>query len=134
MVEIPLAELRFHFVRSSGPGGQHVNKTATQVELTFDVLASPSLNDEQKARVLRRLASYIDKEGVLHLTSQATRSQLRNRQEVTARFRRLMADALRPPKKRRPTRPTAAARERRLKSKRERSEIKRGRGRVEIEQ
>ncbi len=124
MPKIPLEELVFHFVRSSGPGGQHVNKASTQVELSFDVVNSPSLSDEQKARVLEKLASHIDKEGVLHLASQATRSQLQNRQDVVARFQRLIEAALRVPKKRRPSRPSAAVRERRLKSKRERSQIK----------
>ena len=81
-VAIPPAELHFQFSRSSGPGGQHVNRTASQVELTFDVLGSPSLNEAQRTRVLSKLKSYIDTRGVLHLTSQTTRSQHRNRAEV----------------------------------------------------
>jgi ribosome-associated protein len=133
MPEIPLDELRFHFVRSSGPGGQHVNKASTQVELSFDVVNSPSLSDEQKARVLEKLASYIDKEGVLHLASQATRSQLQNRLDVIARFQGLIEAALRVPKKRRPTRPSAAARERRLRSKRERGQVKQSRRKIDGE-
>ena len=126
-VSIPISELRFRFARSSGPGGQHVNRSATQVELLFDVAGSPSLDEVQRRRVLTNLKSRIDKEGVLHLVSQETRSQLRNREEVVERFRELMRDALHVPKKRRPTRPTRAARKRRLEEKRRRSEAKRRR-------
>ena len=126
-VSIPMSELHFRFARSSGPGGQHVNRSATQVELLFDVANSPSLNETQRRRVLRKLKSRIDKEGVLHLVSQETRSQLRNREEVVERFQELMRDALRVPKRRLPTRPTRAARERRLATKRRRGETKRGR-------
>jgi len=126
-VSIPMSELQFRFARSSGPGGQHVNRSATQVELLFDVANSPSLNETQRQRVIRRLRSRIDKEGILHLVSQETRSQLRNREEVVERFQVLMREALRVPRRRLPTRPTRAARERRLEEKRRRSEIKRGR-------
>ena len=126
-VRIPLAELRDQFVRSSGPGGQHVNRSATQVELTFDLVNSPSLSDEQKARARLALKSYVDKDSILHLASQTFRSQLQNREEVTARFVELMRRALVVPKKRRPTRPTAGSKERRLESKRRRSSVKRER-------
>jgi len=126
-VSIPMSELRFRFARSSGPGGQHVNRSATQVELLFDVANSPSLNETQRQRVLRKLRSRIDKEGTLHLVSQETRSQLRNREEVVDRFQVLVREALHVPKRRRPTRPTRAARERRLEEKRRRSEAKRER-------
>jgi ribosome-associated protein len=127
---IPLSELRFRFARSSGPGGQHVNRSATRVELSFDVASSPSLTEAQRERVLKALAPYIDSEGVLHLVSQTFRSQLRNREEVVERFRTLMHKAMRVPKRRRPTRPSRAVQERRLASKRRRSEIKRQRGPV----
>jgi ribosome-associated protein len=126
-VSIPTSELHFRFARSSGPGGQHVNRSATQVELLFDVAHSPSLSEAQRQRVLNRLRSRIDQEGILHLVSQETRSQLRNREEVVERFQMLMREALRVPKRRLPTRPTQASRERRLKEKRRRSEIKRDR-------
>ena len=126
-VKIPLAELRYQFVRSSGPGGQHVNRSATQVELTFDLANSPSLSGEQKERARLALKSYVDKDGILHLASQTFRSQLQNREDVTARFVELMRRALRIPKKRRPTRPTAGSKERRLESKRRRSSVKRER-------
>ena len=117
-VTIPMAELQFHFSRSGGPGGQHVNRTATQVELTFDVQRSASLDVSQRARILNKLKSAIDSRGILHLTCQATRSQSRNRAEVVERFQRLLRQALHVPKPRRPTRPGRAAAERRLQAKR----------------
>jgi ribosome-associated protein len=130
---IPLSELRFRFARSSGPGGQHVNRSATRVELLFDVAGSRSLTEAQRERTLKALTSYIDSDGVLHLVSQTFRSQLRNREEVVERFQTLMRKAMRVPKRRRPTRPSRAAKERRLASKRRRSEIKRQRGPVRTE-
>ncbi len=129
-VSIPLPELGFRFSRSSGPGGQHVQKSSTRVELLFDVANSPSLSDAQRSRVLKRLAGYIDTTGVLHLTSQSERSQLRNREAVISRFRSMMREALKRRKRRRPTRPTAQSRERRLRKKKERSQTKKGRGKV----
>jgi len=126
-VEIPLAELVFRFTRSSGPGGQHVNKAATQVELSFDVAGSPSLSEEQKRRIASRLGGYVSKEGVLRLACQSTRSQAQNRREAVERFAELLRAALHVPKKRRPTRPSRASVERRLAAKRRRSELKRRR-------
>lgn len=126
-VSVPLDELRFAFTRSSGPGGQHVNKTATQVELTFDVAHSPSLSEAQRQRVLAALRSQINREGVLRITCQSTRSQHRNRQEAVERFRELLRRALHVPKARRPTRPTRASVERRLAEKKERSRRKKER-------
>jgi ribosome-associated protein len=129
-LSIPLSELQFRFSRSSGPGGQHVQKSATRVELFFDVAGSPSLTDDERARILKRLSGYIDLAGVLHLFAQSERSQLRNRQEVTQRFQDLLRSALKRRKRRKPTRPTAGAVERRLRKKRKRSEIKRSRSPV----
>ncbi len=128
-LEIPLAELHFQFSRSGGPGGQHVNRSATQVELTFDVLDSPSLTAAQRARILSELKSYIDSRGTLHLSSQTTRSQHRNRAEVTERFQRLLQRALHIPKRRVPTRPPPQVKEQRLSEKRRKSIIKEGRAR-----
>jgi len=128
-VVIPLTELHFQFSRSGGPGGQHVNRTASQVELTFDVRNSPSLDEAQRARLLSKLKSYIDTRGVLHLTSQTTRSQHRNRAEVVERFALLLQRALRVPKRRIPTRPSAAAEARRLAEKQRTSVIKQQRRR-----
>src|SRR5215813_7981192 len=129
-VAIPPAELHFQFSRSSGPGGQHVNRTASQVELTFDVLGSPSLNEAQRTRVLSKLKSYIDTRGILHLTSQTTRSQHRNRAEVVERFALLLQRALYVPKRRIPTKPSAAAGERRLADKQRTSVVKHQRRRL----
>lgn len=129
-VSIPLSELSFRFSRSSGPGGQHANRRETRAELIFDIKRSAVLNEEQRQRALRALGPYVDQNGVMHLVSQSTRSQLRNRREVVERFRSAMREALRPPKKRYPTRPTRAAREKRLEEKHRRSEIKKRRGPV----
>ncbi|MBI5879279.1 MAG: aminoacyl-tRNA hydrolase [Chloroflexi bacterium] len=123
-LSLPATELRFRFARSGGPGGQNVNKTATQVELLFDVAHSPSLSDTQRDLLLRKLANRIDGDGVLHLVSHATRSQLENRADATARFVALVAAALKPARKRRPTAPTGASRERRIQAKKERGQIK----------
>lgn len=127
---IPLAEFDFRFSRSSGPGGQHVQRSDTRVELLFDVANSPSLTDEQRARILARLAGYIDNDGVLHLFSSATRSQLENREDVVARLRALLAAALRVPRRRIATRPSKAAKRARLEDKRARSGVKQTRRRV----
>jgi ribosome-associated protein len=124
-LDIPLAELHFRFSRSSGPGGQHVNKSATRVELLFDIARSPSLSEEQRARLMLKLAHHLDSEGVLHLVSQSSRSQLRNREELLGRLQALIASALVVPRVRHPTRPTFGSREKRLTAKRQRSEIKR---------
>lgn len=129
-IAIPLGELSFRYARSSGPGGQHVQRTETKVELLFDLAGSPSLSEGQRRLAMSRLGSRLDQEGVLHLTSQAGRSQLENRADVLERFQRLLAAALRPPKPRRATRPTAAARQQRLEGKRRRGQAKRMRGRV----
>ena len=129
---IPDSELEFRTSRSSGPGGQHVNKTDSRVELLFDVLASPSLSESQKARIQKGLRNRIDSDGVLHIFVQEHRSQSRNRDEAVERFQELLANALKPRKKRRPTRPTKASKERRLQQKRQQSEKKKRRGKVEF--
>ncbi len=124
-VTIPLSEIRFRASRASGPGGQKVNRTASRVELYFDVANSPSLNQAQRRLLRGRLGKTLDSRGVLHLTCQETPSQWRNRQLLLARFRKLLDEALRPLPKRIPTRPPRSAREARLRAKRRRSEIKR---------
>ncbi len=128
-VVLPLSELHFQFSRSSGPGGQHVNRTASQVELLFDVGNSPSLSEMQRSRVLRQLRSYIDTHGILHLTSQTTRSQHRNRAEVVERFILFLQRALHVPKRRIPTRPSLGVAVRRLESKQRTSTVKQTRRR-----
>ncbi|MCX7671872.1 MAG: alternative ribosome rescue aminoacyl-tRNA hydrolase ArfB [Anaerolineae bacterium] len=131
---IPAEELHYRFSRSSGPGGQHVNRSETRVELLFDVAHSPSLTEEQRTRILARLSGYIDGDGVLHLVSSATRSQLENRQDVIERLRGLLAAALQQHRRRIPTRPGRAARQARLDAKRARSQIKQMRRRVSHEE
>jgi ribosome-associated protein len=121
---IPLSEVRYRFSRSSGPGGQHVQKSATRVELLFDVANSPSLTDVQRAKILDRLKGYVDTSGLLHLAAQSERSQLRNREEVTARFQSLVRQALKKRKPRKATQPTKASKERRIRKKRHRGQIK----------
>ena len=127
-VQIPLAELSFRFSTSSGPGGQHVNKNATKATLLFDVAHSPSLSEAVRERLLKKLANRIDKEGVLQLQVQSSRSQHRNRDTAVSLFQQLLAEALKKQKKRRHTKPSAAAKEKRLSEKKLRSERKRERG------
>ena len=117
-VIIPLSELRFSFDRSSGPGGQHVNKVNTRVELRFDLAASRTLGDEQRRRLRANLRSRVNAEGQLVVRSSRYRSQSRNRRDCVDKFARLVADGLRPPPPpRRRTRPGRAAVARRLQSK-----------------
>lgn len=129
-LSIPRAELSYRATRAGGPGGQHVNTSSTRVELTWSVRDSAALTDAQRERLTMKLARRIDKDGVLHLSSRASRSQHQNREDVTARFQRLIAAALREPKPRRRTKPRRAAKEARLREKKKRSEIKHRRGPV----
>lgn len=126
-VTIPRAELSWRFSRSSGPGGQSVNTADSRVELSFDLAATTALPEHLKARALARLASRLVG-GVLTVTASEHRSQLQNRRAAAVRLARLLADAIAPPARpRRPTRPSRGAVERRLASKRRRSETKRDR-------
>jgi ribosome-associated protein len=129
-LSIPEDELRFRFSRSSGPGGQHVNRSETRVELLFDLAGSPSLTEAQRMTLQRRLGRQIDAEGTLRVVSSSTRSQLENRADAVARFQALLAGALVQRKRRVATRPSAAARARRLDQKRARGSTKAGRARV----
>jgi ribosome-associated protein len=130
---IPRAELEYRASRSGGPGGQHVNTSSTRIELWWDVAGSPSLDEAQRERLLVKLATRLDGAGRLRLVSGGSRSQLQNRDEVTERFRALVAQALRVPKPRKRTKPTRASKERRLQAKRRRGDVKRNRGRIEPE-
>ncbi|HEX6367371.1 MAG TPA: alternative ribosome rescue aminoacyl-tRNA hydrolase ArfB [Longimicrobium sp.] len=127
---IPRAELTYRATRSGGPGGQHVNTSSSRVELAWDVGASPSLTDEQRARIQDKLANRINSEGVLLMSSSEQRSQHQNRESVTARFAELVAQALIIPKKRIKTRPSRASKEARLDEKKKRSEVKKMRGSI----
>lgn len=131
-VVIDERELVFAFARSGGPGGQHVNTSSTKVELRFDVAGSPSLTPEQRDRLRERLATRLSADGVLVLTASEHRSQTRNRAAVTARLRRMLAEALAPPPPpRRPTRPSRAAVRRRAEANRRRGETKALRRRID---
>src|SRR4051794_28790235 len=122
-VAIPLSEVELRVSRSSGPGGQHANVTASRVEAVFDVGASGSLTDDQKARIAARCGPRVT------AVAQDTRSQARNRDLALERLRARLASALAPVRKRRPTAPPRASRRRRLDQKRRRGEIKRARRR-----
>lgn len=123
-VRIPERELTYATSRSSGPGGQNVNKLETRVTLRFDVEATDSLDAEQKARVREELATRINKEGVLRVTAQRERSQVANRKLATERFAELLAVALTPEEERKPTKIPRSSRRRRIRRKKRRSEIK----------
>jgi ribosome-associated protein len=128
-LRVPLAELEYQASRSGGPGGQHVNTSSTRVELWWDVAGSPALTDEQRRHLLTRLANRLDGAGRLRLVSSGSRSQIRNREDVTERLRQIVAAALVVPKPRKRTKPSRAAKAARLESKRRQSARKRERRR-----
>jgi ribosome-associated protein len=121
--DIPLEEIELRASRSSGPGGQHANVTASRIEAVFDVRASGSLTDEQKRRIMSRCGPRVT------AVAQDARGQARNRELALERLRERLAGALHVPRSRRPTKPTKAARERRLESKRRQSDRKAARRR-----
>jgi ribosome-associated protein len=118
-------ELRLDFIRSSGPGGQNVNKVATAVQLRFDVFTSPSLPEDVRRRLVRIAGKKVSKEGVLLIDARRFRTQERNRQDAVDRLIQWVRRAAEKPKKRIKTKPTLSSRERRLEGKRQRSETKR---------
>lgn len=126
-VVVPSTELNFRFATSSGPGGQHANRSATRAVLLFDVAQSPSLTDEVRERLLAKLATRLDKEGVLQISVQESRSQMQNRELAIERFRELLAKALQKPKKRHKTKPSKAAQETRLAEKKKHGKRKQDR-------
>jgi ribosome-associated protein len=130
-VRVPRAELTYRATRSGGPGGQHVNTSSTRVELAWDVGASPSVSDEERARIREKLSNRISGEGVLLLAASEHRSQNRNKEAVTERFVELVRQALVVQAKRKKTRPGKAAREARLRAKKHRSDLKRSRSSLE---
>ena len=121
-------ELEFSFVRSSGPGGQNVNKVATAVQLRFDVARSPSLPDDVRARLIARAGNKLTRDGVLLITARRFRTQERNRADAIERLVAMIQSAATPPKRRRKTKPTRASKQVRVEQKRRRSTTKRLRG------
>jgi ribosome-associated protein len=124
-IHLDESEIEESFVRSSGPGGQKVNKTATAVKLRFDVARSASLPDDVRRRLLRMAANRITQEGVLVIDARRFRTQEQNRRDARERLVALIRQAARKPHPRRRTRPSAAAKRRRLQQKKRRSETKR---------
>lgn len=123
-LSIPLREFEFTFSRSSGPGGQNVNKLNTKATLRWPVTSTPSLPEDVRARFIAKYRRRISAEGDLLLTSQRFRDQGRNVADCLTKLRELLLDVAQAPKKRKPTRPSRASKERRLKAKRERSQTK----------
>jgi ribosome-associated protein len=130
---IPWDELEFRATRAGGPGGQHVNTSATRVELLWDLAASKAPTAAQRARLREKLATRLSGEGILRVVSASRRSQWQNREEALERLREVVARALIIPKRRVKTRPTRASKEARLTGKKTRAGIKRLRGRVRDE-
>lgn len=129
-ITLPSTDFTWTAVRSSGPGGQNVNKVSTSVELRFDLAGTQALREDVKTR-LRALARHrLDAEGRLCVTSQATRSQERNLADALDKVRDLVLQALEPPRPRKPTKPTFGSKVRRLVAKQQRSDVKQNRGRV----
>ena len=132
-IHIDSDELVESFTRASGPGGQHVNTTDSAVLLRFDVAASPNLPDAVKNRLAELAGSRMTREGVLVLRSEGARSQLLNREEVRERLVALIREATFVPRKRKPTKPSRAAKARRVDEKKGRSAVKAGRGKVRVD-
>ncbi len=128
-VHIPLSELSFTFSRSSGKGGQHVNKVNSRVTLWFDLEASRSLSDAQKQLIRQRLSGRINRQGVLQLDADRRRSQGANRDDALSRFASLLRGALHVERVRRKTKPSQGAKKKRLQQKKQRSQLKKQRGR-----
>ncbi|TNE59670.1 MAG: aminoacyl-tRNA hydrolase [Alphaproteobacteria bacterium] len=130
-IHIDESELEEHFIRASGPGGQNVNKVSTAVQLRFNLEGSPNLPEQVKIRARRLAGRRLTQDGILIIEAKRYRSQERNRADARARLVTLLQRAAEPVVPRRPTKPSKAAKERRLKSKSIRSHVKRLRSRVE---
>jgi len=128
-IHLPESELVVRFMRADGPGGQHVNRTESAVELRFDVLHSPSLPEEVRERLLARRDRRMTDEGVLVIQARRFRDQSRNREDARERLLDILRAALVAPKKRIATKPSRASQQRRLEGKQQRAKIKQGRSR-----
>lgn len=126
-----LKESRFSTTKSGGPGGQKVNKANTKVTLHFNIKNSRTLNNDQKMILMKKLSSRISNEGIIGMSSQRSRSQNQNKENVSLRFINLIEKCLEKPKKRKATKPTKQSKERRLKAKKEVSEKKRMRRNID---
>lgn len=126
------SELQFKAMRSSGAGGQHVNKVSSKVELTFNVASSGGLSEREKQRILLKLQSRLTNDGALVLQCDEARSQHRNKDLVVKRFFEMLKKAVAIPKKRKPTKPTKASKEKRLKSKKIKAEKKASRKKPDL--
>ncbi len=124
---LPESELTERFVRAAGPGGQHVNRTDSAVELRFDAARSPSLPESLRVRLLARHDRRITRDGVIVIQARRFRDQVRNREDARARLIELLRSAMHTAPRRIPTRPTRASKQRRLEAKQQRSRIKRAR-------
>lgn len=128
-----IQELKFKAVRSSGAGGQHVNKVATKIELSFDINASDALSDPEKERVVLQLGHRLTKENILHLQCDESRSQHKNKALVIKRFLEVLTEALKVPKKRKATKPSKASVEKRLKHKKKAAQKKANRTKPDLD-
>ena len=124
-IAIPRSELQYRATRAGGPGGQHVNTSSTRIELLWDLTNSRAVDDAQREQIRTRLAARLDAEGMVRVVASDRRSQQQNRQAADERLAALVKHALHVPKKRRPTKPTKAAKERRLSEKKRHSDKKR---------
>ena len=126
-IAIPRTEIQYRASRAGGPGGQHVNTSSTRIELLWDLSASVAISDEQRERIRAKLAARLDSDGMVRVVASDRRSQGQNKQAADERLAALVKHALHVPKKRKATKPTRAAKEKRLSEKKHRSDIKKKR-------